>query len=57
MKAGLTELKSEAENWKTDLSLGFKQSITFNFNVLNFKSKDIGLSSLYRVKQKTTATF
>ena len=25
MKAGLTELKSETENWKTDLSLGFKQ--------------------------------
>ena len=55
MKAGLTELKSETENWKTDLSLGFKKSITFNFNVLNFKSTDIGLSSLYRVKQKTTA--
>ena len=55
MKAGLTELKSETENWKTDLSLRFKQSITFNFNVLNFKSTDIGLSSLYRVKQKTTA--
>lgn len=55
MKAGLTELKSETENWKTDLSLGFKQSITFNFNVLNFKSTDISLSSLYSVKQKTTA--
>ena len=47
---GLTEWKSETENWKTEFSIGLKYLQTCVFNGLNLESTNIGLSSFYEGK-------
>ena len=45
-KLGLTEWKSEIENWKPEFSTGLNGTNCI-FNVLNLKSTNVGWSSFY----------
>ena len=47
VKLGWTKWNSETENWRTEFSLSFKQTLAFIFNLLNIKLTNIGLSSFY----------
>ena len=48
VKLGLTKWISETENWKTEISIGFKYSQNGIFHMLHLKSENIGLSTYYR---------
>ena len=55
VKPSLIEWESETENWKTEISMGFKWSLTGIFSVLRLKSTNIILSTFYEETKNKTA--
>ena len=50
VKPGLTEWKPDREDWKTEFSIEFIQSLICIFNMLYLKSTNIGLYKLFEEK-------